>query len=393
MKKRNPFLTAFSILAILILVVGIASVVYLNTLFNLLDRTEITGDPTIAESDLADPEDREPLPTESTTKSTTAATENHPSTESEQPAGSQSTAESSVPDESESTSGTTETTAVPTETTGEAGSTQSITESSRPLTFEEQFPIPNDPGVYNILLIGVDTRAEGFGGRSDSMIILSINKRTHKIHMVSLARNLLVRIEGHENSMLNYAYSWGGVKLLLQTINDNFRLNLSDYLVINFSGFKKAIDYCGGVDIRLTKAEVDYMYLAFPSGSFKVGSNHLNGEQTLVYARIRWIDSDYSRTGRQRKVLDNLIYKLKRKTPAQLNTLMTKVLPLMRTNLSKTTAIELAVGALQYQSYPISQLMLPIAGTNTTVMVRGTQMISYDGIKNVTALHQFLYQD
>ena len=386
MKKRKPILTAFSILAILILVAGIASVVYFNTLFNLLDRTEITGDPTIAESDLADPEDRLPLPTESTIESSTGATET-------EPAESQATTDETEPTESESTIGTTETTIVPTQSTSATVTTQTSAGPSQPLTFEEQFPIPNDPDVYNILLIGVDTRVEGFGGRSDSMIILSINKRTRKIHMVSLARNLLVRIEGHENSMLNYAYSWGGVNLLLQTINDNFRLNLSDYLVINFSGFKKAIDYCGGVDIRLTSAEVDYMYLAFPSGSFKVGTNHLNGEQALVYARIRWIDSDYSRTGRQRKVLDNLIYKLKRKTPAQLNTLMTKVLPLMRTNLSKTTAIELAVGALQYQSYPVSQLMLPISGTNTTVMVRGTQMISFDGIKNVTELHRFLYKD
>jgi len=255
------------------------------------------------------------------------------------------------------------------------------------------FPIRNDPDVYNILLVGVDTRAEGFGGRSDSMIILSINKRTQKIHMVSLARNLLVRIEGHDDSMLNYAYSWGGINLLIQTINQNFRLDLHDYLVINFSGFKKAIDYCGGVDIRLTTAEVEYMYLAFPEGEFKVGTNHLNGDQALVYARIRWIDSDYSRMGRQRKVLDNLIYKLKRKTPAQINSLMTKVLPLMRTNLTRTTAIELAVGALQFKNYPVTQLMLPISGTRTTVVVRGTQMASFDGIKNVAALHQFLYNN
>jgi LCP family protein required for cell wall assembly len=370
MKIRKPILITISILATLILVAGIASVLYLNSMFNLLDRTAITGDPNIAESDLLDEEDMGTVTDENETEDTNFTDE------SEQLNTSQESSETLEPVITETSAPTAETTTSP----------KQPTQTAKPTTTAVQSTLLNEQDVFNILLVGADTRGSGFEGRSDSMIVLSINRRTHKIHMVSLARNLVVGIQGHGNTLLSYSYSWGGMPLLLKTIKDNLRLDLKYYLVINFSGFKKAIDYCGGVDISLTSAEVHYMYLAFPHSSFKVGTNHLNGEKALVYARIRWIDSDYSRTGRQRKVINNLIAKLKTKSPAQIDSLMRKVLPLMRTNLSNKTLLELSIAALQFKSYPISQLLIPIDTSHTTIS-------GYNGEKNIEALHHFLYED
>lgn len=382
MKMRRPFLITIFVLAATVLVAAIAAGAYLTSIFNLLDRTEITGDPNIAESDLLDAENATPIAIANATDATSDTAEN------ESADGSQTSVETSEQPAAETTSTTAATTAT-TATTATAQTTTSTGQTTQPATPTASAPqsaLLNSQDVFNILLVGADTRGSGFEGRSDSMIILSINRRTQKIHMVSLARNLVVGIQGHGNTLLDFAYSWGGMPLMLQTINNNFHLKLENYLVINFSGFKKAIDYCGGIDIALTSAEVHYMYLAFPNGAFKVGANHLNGEQTLVYARMREIDSDYSRTARQRKVINNLIAKLKVKSPVEIDALMRKVLPLMRTNLSNASLLELSIAALQFKSYPISQLMLPISTSNTTIA-------GANGEKNIAALQHFLYED
>lgn len=383
MKAKKPLLILVSTLVTLVLVIGIAGVVYMNSIFNLLDRTAITGDPNIAESDLLNSEDQAPIVHGNATEATQTLGQDTPDNTPSSGSSPVST-ESGAPD-TNPTGGETPTPAPSTsESTAEPTPVPS-TPTSAPTT-PTQPSLLEGPDVFSILLVGADTRGNGFEGRSDSMIILSINKRTQKIHMVSLARNLNVSIQGHGNTMLNYSYSWGGMPLLLQTINENFHLNLENYLVINFNGFKKAVDYCGGADVSLSSSEVEYMYQAFPTGSFKVGANHLNGEETLVYARIRWIDTDYKRTARQRNVIMNLISKLKKKSPAQIDSLMRKVLPLMRTNLPNKTLIELSLQALQFKSYPISQMMLPLDTSDTVIA-------GPNGEKNIAALQHFLFED
>lgn len=416
MHIRRPIVTVFSVLIILLLVGSIGIVVYFNSLYYLLDRTEITGNPTIAERDLIDPEDLVPEETDGTTQTRDGTTQTTGGTTQTTGWTTQSSSgstigssgntgstrsqpiETTLPDASPTPRETT----IPAETTGPSASPgpsispttlETSAQPTPPPTFEESYPIPTSPDVYNILLIGTDNRGDAFSGRSDSMMILSINKRTRKIHLVSLMRGLYVKIEGHEYSMLNNSFSWGGVQLLLQTIKENFRVQIDDYLLINFAGFKQAIDIVGGVDIRLSAAEIEYLLLAFPEAVFKVGSNLLNGEVALCYARIRQIDSDYRRTARQRKVIENLISRLSKRSPAQIDLFMRRVLPLMKTNLSKATAIDLAVGALQFKSYPVSQLMLPLTNTYQTIIVRGAQMVSYDAAKNVSELQRFLYED
>ena len=110
--------------------------------------------------------------------------------------------------------------------------------------------------VRNILLIGTDSRGED-RGRSDSMILLSINSKTNKINMVSLMRDTYVQVPGYGGCKLNAAYSYGGPELLMDTIEDNFYIEIDDYVTVNFISFANIVDAVGGVEIEVNDSEAD----------------------------------------------------------------------------------------------------------------------------------------
>lgn len=218
------------------------------------------------------------------------------------------------------------------ETVNQSDDVAGISEAHSQQNEIDQIDIPYSEDVYNILLIGSDNRGDEVNGRSDAMIILSINNKTQKVHMVSLMRALYVDIPGHGLSLLNHSFSYGGSKLLLQTIEDNFRIKIDDYAMIDFKGFTKAVDAVGGVDINLTKAEVNHLKET-EGYALVAGVNHLDGALALSYSRIRHIDSDFQRTSRQRTVIDALISKITKLDPVKLDRVARKILPLIKTNL------------------------------------------------------------
>lgn len=278
------------------------------------------------------------------------------------------------------------------ETVDQTDDADAISEAQSQQKEINQINIPYSEDVYNILLIGSDNRGDETNGRSDAMIILSINKKTKKIHMVSLMRALYVNIPDHGYSMLNHSFSYGGSKLLLQTIEDNLRVKIDDYIMINFSGFTKAVDAVGGVDINLTKTEVDHLketegYL------LTAGMNHMDGALALSYSRIRHIDSDFQRTSRQRIVIDALINKMMKLNPIKLDSVARKILPLVKTNLDATKMIGMAIDALEFKDYERTQLMLPLDDTYKLIIVNKMEMVKFDFQKNIEALQEFLYMD
>jgi LCP family protein required for cell wall assembly len=350
MKKtsRKLIIVSFAMIGVIFLA-GAVALYYFDSLYMLLDISEITGDPSIPEIDLADPGEIVAETTLATTSSLASLPEASPA---------------------------------PTETTIP---TTVMTLSS--------IPVPTSKNVYNILLIGSDRRENEVTGRSDAMIIFSINNKTRKIHLVSLMRGLYVKIEDHGYSMLNNAYSWGGPRRLLQTIEANLRVKVTDYVVADFSSFTKAIDLIGGIDINLTEAEVKYIAGTYPDAELVSGINHLCGEITLAYTRIRHIDSDYQRTARQRQVITSLVSSMIRQNPGELDAMARQVLPLMKTNVSSSKLIELIINSPQYAGFQVKQLMLPVRGSFETIVVNGIQMVDFDVTENIEALHRFLYVD
>jgi LCP family protein required for cell wall assembly len=336
-RKRKPFGKAVFIALIVcgvLVVVGIAGAVYVNQLLNLVDRTPASGDPNLDETDLVDPG----------------------------------------------------------ELVDEPDSSDAISGAAKEYQNIGKIAVPKDPDVYNILLIGTDQRPGDSRGRSDAMIILSINKKTQTVHLTSLMRAMYVAIPGKDWSMLNNAYSWGGADLLLRTIENNLRIRIDDYMAINFSGFTQAIDKVGKITINLTQAEANHLNkdTTLPA-TFTAGDNQMDGASALAYARIRKLDSDFHRTGRQRAVMESLIAKTRTLNAIQMTDLAKSLLPLVNTNLSQGEMLSLLVDMMQARNYPVKQLMLPKEEHRERIYVRKMEMYRFDFAKTIETLHTFIY--
>ncbi len=171
--------------------------------------------------------------------------------------------------------------------------------------------------VKNILFIGLDD-ANGETSRSDSMMLISVNEMTGNIVITSILRDVHVDIPEHGEAKINAAFSWGGAELLIQTIEQNFGISVDGYAAVDFNMFISLVDALGGVEITMTEAETDYMNARcahmFPEDpvDFKAGEpTEFDGKQALEFARMREIDNDFERTGRQRKIIQNIADKVK----------------------------------------------------------------------------------
>lgn len=217
----------------------------------------------------------------------------------------------------------------------------------------QSIAVLDDPDIQNILLIGSDS-----GGLGDATILASINNKTGKIHLTSFMRAMYVNIPNRGWFMLNRAYSWGGAALVAQTLEQNFRVKIDDYIVVNFNSFPAAINAVGGVTINLTQAEAQY-FADHLGQTMQVGTQWVDGETALNYARIRKIDSDFKRTERQRNIITALIHQVTNCSLGQLNDLAVTLASMVKTNLSNNDLLSLVAKAGTYASYSISQMMVP----------------------------------
>lgn len=241
-----------------------------------------------------------------------------------------------------------------------------------------------DPNIENILVLGTDSRdITKQRGRSDAMIILSHNKRTGTVKMISVLRDSLVPIEGVGWNKINSAYSIDGAGLAVNTVNQLFDLDIKRFVVIDFNGVTDFVDKAGGVTIDLTQAEVDYM-TNYSGGKVKynIGPNRFNGDRTLIYMRIRKIDNDFNRTARQRKVIEALAEKiLTEKSITEIYNLTDFAFRLVKTNipLAELTSVvgNIASNTLQ-SNFDIESHHVPFDGTYTFRYYNGMSVIFFD---------------
>lgn len=264
-----------------------------------------------------------------------------------------------------------------------------------------------EEGVTNILLIGNDSRENGEDGRSDAMILLSISNKTKKIYMTSLLRDMYVDIPGHKGNRLNAAYSYGGAELLMETIEQNFDIHISRYVLVNFEAFANLVDAVGGVDLELTSKEVEYVngylveyniLLGRPEGTdyfedTSGGMVHLNGPQALAYCRNRYIGTDFGRTERQRKVLAEVIHKLPQGMLTNPQELIDGLMPNLTTNLTQTECYRLSLMAPKAVTYDIIQNSIPLEGTYKDATIRKMAVLEVDFEANKKFLQENLYGD
>ena len=260
--------------------------------------------------------------------------------------------------------------------------------------------------IENILLIGLDGTNDKFPKRSDTMIILTIDKLNKSLKLTSLARDTLVKIPGRGEEKLTHAYAYGQEELLMQTINENFDLDIKDYAVVNFKSFIDIVDIIGGVDINVNEKEIHHLNevikecygvnhedtknIEYITSS---GNHNLNGYQALAYARIRKLDTIYKRDERQRLILTNIAHKLSDVSISKYPQIAKSILRHIRVNIAFNKIIDLAFIAHELASYDISQLEFPISEYREEGRIgeKGTYVVKWDKNKNIELLHQFIY--
>ena len=245
--------------------------------------------------------------------------------------------------------------------------------------------------ITNIALFGVDTRSDDeFVGRSDSIMVLSIDQNTSTLKLTSILRDSQVVIDGYGEDKITHAYAYGGPELAIKTINQNFKLDIQDYVTINFAGLEDIIDILGGVEINITEEEKEHM-----NSSFRVqpqltqsGLVKLTGSQAVAYSRIRYIDSDSMRANRQRNVLEAMFKEVKQMHPLRYPTLLKSVMTLTETSLDYNEILSYApmmAGQINLeQTYIPNEQDNPVGGGDPWVW-------QFDVNASADRLHKFIY--
>lgn len=253
-------------------------------------------------------------------------------------------------------------------------------------------PKASEHSVMNILLIGTDESTTSFSStaRSDSIMLLSVDKGSHSLKLVGFERAIGVPISvgkyTGQYEWLSYMMREGGAALLLDTVRETFRIDVAGYIRVNLRTFEQIVDSCGGVDITLTPAEAEAI------GFEASGSQHLDGKYALKYSRLRKIDSDWGRIDRQKKVIQSAITSAKSLSASEINDMLNAVLPLVQTNLSKADLAGLILEAPNLAGTTLSQMTLPKAGTYGVMQgFGGKNMLAVDFDANAKALQDFLY--
>ena len=249
------------------------------------------------------------------------------------------------------------------------------------------FELKNSPFVSNLLFLGVDGKAES-SSRSDSMILVSVDFAHMKIKLTSFLRDSWVEIPSKgKKAKLNSACSSGGPQLVVDTLEYNFGVDIDHYVMVDFDMFTQIIDSLGGVTVEVTKKEAKFINNTTRQ-TVESGENvTLNGEEALVYCRIRKLDSDFMRTYRQRKVISALINQAKSAgIPALIET-MNKVFPLIQTDMSALEITELAYKAgIGIAAFDIEQNRIPI----DEHMETGTKNGQWVEIVDIEAASEYL---
>lgn len=259
-------------------------------------------------------------------------------------------------------------------------------------------------GYTTIALYGVDSRDSNLntGTNSDAIILLSINKDTKEVKMVSVYRDTLLQIQSDSQTThkVNYAYQLGGALMSINTLNANLDLAISDYITVDFNAMADIINTLGGVEVTVTEDEVNNLNknLAeqigisgkYSEGVHEAGTKVLNGQQAVAYSRIRSTGKgDITRTMRQRTVLLGLVNKMINADSKMISNLIDVSFSCISTSLIKDEVTSLAKDIADYKI--TGNIGFPFSYTPMSLDGKGSVIVAADLNANVTALHEYLY--
>lgn len=266
---------------------------------------------------------------------------------------------------------------------------------------------PTVPGINHILLVGVDSTNTEAATRSDAMMLLTLDTQHDNVKLTSFARDAYVNIPGYGYEKLTHAYAYGGADLLIETFRENFQVDVSRYVVIDFASFIELIDMLGGIEASLEDWELSEFnrvsnenYRKFYNGKEEdfisidePGTYTLNGYQTLAYVRMRKSDSIYAREGRQRLVVEEVFNRVIRMPFNMYSKLVKQVLPYITTNMSPFELIKFGFTALQIGTNDVRQMEFPDPNQGQEgILPSKGWVLQWDEEAGREQLHEFLNQ-
>ena len=221
--------------------------------------------------------------------------------------------------------------------------------------------------VMNILLVGLDSAAEN----SDVMLIVSVDQKNWRIVLTSVMRDSYTYMStpvGEMTAKMNAAYANGGIKCLVETLENSYKIKLDHYVSVNFESFIEVVDALGGIKVPVKQYEMREMNRVARNEGYQILNEYgdevlLNGQQALMYCRIRKCDTDgdVSRTRRQRQFVSSLIAETKELSVSQATSIINTLRKYVKTDCSTTDIISLATKAIKnkWYDYEISTLTFP----------------------------------
>ena len=284
--------------------------------------------------------------------------------------------------------------------------TTEISKDDKDLGIKVKDPIKEEVSdeIINIALFGLDRRSKDEPARSDSIMILTIDKKHNKIKMSSIMRDTYVKIKGHGETKINHAYAYGGPQLAIRTLNENFDLDIRDYVAVDFFNAEALIDAMGGVTIDIDQEEIGLLnkYAESVASSEKksvpaistTGPQTLNGLQAVAYSRIRYTaGGDFVRTERQRTVLQAMMTKLQSLKPTEIPSAVSKLLPFTETSMNSLDLIKIGTKAITTNKMVIEQQRFPVDGYCRGKTIDGVWYLVADMEPTVDQIHKYIYED
>lgn len=243
-----------------------------------------------------------------------------------------------------------------------------------------------EKNIENILLLGVDKQENV----SDTIIVASLRRDIKSVKFISIMRDTYVyQGEGKANK-INYAYNYGGVEGSVATVNQVFNLDISKYVKVSFEELVKIVDYIGGVEVDINNDEKNIINKICNINIDKAGKVNLNGEQSLAYSRIRFIDSDYKRTERQRNLMISILIKAKNLSALDYPKIILELASCTETNLTTFEIMSLSTIITDMDLNNIGRFRIPVDGT-TSDNTDGVYHLDWNEEINKNALHDYIY--
>ena len=248
----------------------------------------------------------------------------------------------------------------------------------------------------NVLLIGVDQAQSGQNGRSDTMMLASIDPAQGSVRLVSFLRDLYVPIPGHGRSRLNAAYFYGGERLLKETLEKQFGVTIDRTVTVRFSVLEELVNQLGGIEIELEEKERVHLNRLLEEAGLtnevltQAGIQRLNGRQALMYSRIRKIDDDFHRTSRQQAVIAAMLGQMAGMSRWELFRLAVSHLNKVDTDLSIGDLSRLAPLFGKLSDLKIQTAHVPFEGTFSDETVNGMMVLQANPEANRRKLEAFL---